>query len=239
MPNPKGKPIMFLDSCIKDTKRADKIYVKFPFLKKDYALLKNLPVNGILLDIGSGDGRYLKRASLIRPDLKLYAIDIDIYLERITPQDLDSFIIADCTNHLPLKDESIDFVHCSSVIEHILQVSIIFKEIFRVLKKKGYAYIEAPEAKKVLIPSFGVVGTLNFYDDPTHIRPYTKESLRRLGLEAGFEEKNIKVFFDYNMFNLLSLPYTLFKSLTTWHNVYLDIVLQAFLPLNVGGIFIK
>jgi hypothetical protein len=46
-----------------------------------------------------------------------------------------------------------------------------------------------PDAKKI--------GYL-FWDDYTHKRPYTKESLKRLLLDAGF--KNFKIFYEYKWF---------------------------------------
>jgi len=239
MAKAKGRPIFVEEKCRKDVERAHKIYVKLPFLKKDYAVLKNIPKNATVLDIGCSDGRYLKRASFIRKDLRLIGLDIDTYLASINIQELDLFVLSDCNIRLPFKDESMDFVHCSHVLEHLHAPALFISEIFRVLKKKGLAYIETPEAKRVFLPSFGIIGGVNFYDDPTHIRPYTKESLRRLALQAGFKEGNIKVFFARNWFNILFLPYALFKFFATGYNVYLDIILQPVFSLDVGGVFIK
>jgi ubiquinone/menaquinone biosynthesis C-methylase UbiE len=239
MPNPKGKAIMFQESCVKQIEMAHKIYAKFPFLKKDYAMLKSLPRQATVLDVGCGEGRFLKRASMIRSDLKLSGLDIDVYLESIKPQDLEGFALSDSNKPLPFKEETFDFIHCSHIIEHLNQPFLFLKEVFRILKKNASVYIETPEAKTVFYPSLGTTGSLNFYDDPTHIRPYTKESLRRLALQAGFKETDIKVFFARNGFNLLFLPYALFKFLTTGRNVYMGIILNPLLGSDVGGIFVK
>ena len=239
MPNPPGKPIMFQESTLKEIDRCHRFYVRFPGLKRDYQLIQTVPQNGIVLDIGCAEGTYLKRVSLMRPDLKLIGLDIDCYLEVIERKQLDSFVIADCNVQLPLPDESIDFVHCTHIIEHLQRPSMLLKEIRRVLKKEGQAYVEAPEAKRIFMPSLGLRGTANFYDDPTHIRPYTKEALRRLGLEAGFKEASITVFFARNYFYLVSFFYILFRFMVTGDNIYLQSILQPIIGLDVGAVFKK
>ena len=55
-----------------------------------------------------------------------------------------------------------------SVIEHIQNPTNILKEILRVLKIGGILIIITPNFKYL---------HKNFYDDPTHIRPYTEKSL--------------------------------------------------------------
>lgn len=44
--------------------------------------------------------------------------------------------------NLPFKDNSIDFVICNAVLEHVKEPEKIVDEIYRVLKKKGKTYID-------------------------------------------------------------------------------------------------
>lgn len=239
MPEVKGRPFFVYSAYRKDIERSHGLYAKLPFLKTDYALIKGIKKNGTLLEVGCNDGRYLKRVSLMRNDLRLIGLDLADYLESISPQELDLFALADCNQPLPFKDESMDFIHCSHVIEHIWQPLLLMKEIFRILKKDGRAYIEAPGVRTVFLPTLGRKGIINFFDDPTHLRPYTKESLRRLALQAGFEENGIKVFSVRNGFNFLFFPYLLFKFITTGYSDYLNNMLQFILALEVGAIITK
>lgn len=45
---------------------------------------------------------------------------------------------------LPFKDNSVDFIICESVIEHVTEPHKVFDEIKRVLAPGGYAYISIP-----------------------------------------------------------------------------------------------
>lgn len=69
-------------------------------------------------------------------------------------------IIADIENGLPfLPDDSVDVIHCRSVLEHIENFENLMREIVRVLKKDGRAYI--------LVPHFS---NPHYYSDYTHER---------------------------------------------------------------------
>jgi len=239
MANPQGKPIFYTEEGGRERDRAHAIYARLNFLKKDYQLVNRVPKGGVLADIGCGDGAFLKRARMIRPDLKLTGVDLDNYLEFIPAERLDSFVKGDVEKGIPLASESVDYLHCCQVIEHLHTPSLLVKEIHRVLKKGGFAYLEAPAPITLFLPSFGTVGTFNFHDDATHVQPYTKESFRKLALQSGFGAKGIKVFTARSGFNLLFFPYTFIGFLCTGHNYYLQSLLQPILGTDAGGVFVK
>lgn len=69
-------------------------------------------------------------------------------------------IVADIENGLPfLPDDSVDEIHCRSVLEHIDSFEYLMREIVRVLKKSGRAY--------VFVPHFS---NPYYYSDYTHKR---------------------------------------------------------------------
>jgi len=71
-------------------------------------------------------------------------------------------IVADIEQGLPfLPDESVDQIHCRSVFEHIENFENLMREIVRVLKKGGKAY--------VFVPHFS---NPYYYSDYTHKRPF-------------------------------------------------------------------
>lgn len=69
-------------------------------------------------------------------------------------------IMADIENGLPfLPDNCVDEIHCRSVLEHIENFEGLMKEIVRVLKSSGKAYIFVPHFSNPY-----------YYSDPTHKR---------------------------------------------------------------------
>ncbi len=64
------------------------------------------------------------------------------------------------------------------------------KEIKRILKPGGRAVILTPNCPYML--------NKNFWDDYTHLRPFTKKSLEMITYDAGFSD--IKVYEDFRCF---------------------------------------
>lgn len=112
----------------------------------------NKKLQGYNIDLGSGDKSFTHYCQ---------SINIVSY-----PYDYPHFNIEkDILEH---EDGTIDFVTLNAVIEHIKEPDHIFKEIFRVLKKDGIIFIRTPNWQ---------LDYKNFYNDPTHIKPYTPKSL--------------------------------------------------------------
>lgn len=81
-----------------------------------------------------------------------------IGIDQIDLPEID--IVANIEKGLPfLPDGSVDEVHCRSVLEHIENLEHILREIMRVLKKDGKAFIAVPHFSNPY-----------YYSDPTHVR---------------------------------------------------------------------
>tara|TARA_A100001388_G_scaffold263893_1_gene234711 strand:- start:157 stop:768 length:612 start_codon:yes stop_codon:yes gene_type:complete len=125
----------------------------------------NRKLEGVNIDLGSGDkgfSNYLK------------SININSF-----PYDYPDFDIE--KDPLKHKDDSVDFITMNAVIEHIKNPDNIFKEIYRVLKVDGLVFVNTPNWQ---------IDYKNFYNDPTHIKPYTPKSLK-----ITFELYNLNVVF--------------------------------------------
>ena len=72
---------------------------------------------------------------------------------------------------LPFHDDQFDLVISLAVIEHISEVSNYMAEVCRVLKPGGVLYLTTPNFRFCY---------KSFYDDPTHVKPYTDISIKRL-----------------------------------------------------------
>jgi 2-polyprenyl-3-methyl-5-hydroxy-6-metoxy-1,4-benzoquinol methylase len=142
------------------------------------------PESGTLLDIGSSDGETLSHFAELRPDLRLFATDLEGAPERYPSG--TQFHRGDIQEQkLPWPDRSFDSITCMHLVEHLRDHEMLFREIARLLKPGGRAYFETPHPKTVELPSAKGLFTLNFFDDPTHTSVITPEALSRMTREAG------------------------------------------------------
>ena len=92
-----------------------------------------LPASRSFLDIGCGTGEYLSLSS--EYPCNRFGLDLSrTYLERCKDHNADGLVLGDIS-HLPFKDEAIDCILCSEVLEHISDAKAPIKEIFRVAEK--------------------------------------------------------------------------------------------------------
>lgn len=68
---------------------------------------------------------------------------------------------------IPLEDNTVDRIDAIDFFEHIMGLKHVFNECWRILKPKGFLYIEVPYA-----------GTIDYYKDPTHVRPFIPETFK-------------------------------------------------------------
>jgi len=150
-----------------------------------------LPRAGSLLDLGSSDGETLRHFAELRPDLRLFASDMagqpDKYPGGCQFQRADFE-----KDRLPWPDRFLDGITCMHLVEHLSDLSTLIRETGRLLKTGGLAYFETPHPRTLNIPSGRgpAAGrfTLNFYDDPTHVRLVEVEELARMARPAGLEK---------------------------------------------------
>jgi SAM-dependent methyltransferase len=143
---------------------ANRELITFKKLCKINSIIPPLGV-GKFLDLGAGD-RFLKLALENEEYIPLDIDDIDFESEKF-----------------PIKDGSIDILFSLAVIEHIKNIDHFMSECFRVLKPNGVIYLSTPNFRY----SFR-----GFYDDPTHVRPFTEISLKETLKYYGFS--NVETF---------------------------------------------
>jgi SAM-dependent methyltransferase len=130
-----------------------------------------------VLDIGPGKGLYSKW--LRGHDCRVSCLDIDPSLEDLY-RDLGCYFkTADLRREpLPFGDAHFDLIWCSHVIEHLRKPLEFLEECKRVLKPGGHLILRTPN-----IRSFQFA----FWDDPTHVSPFTLTSLSKILVLAGFD----------------------------------------------------
>ena len=163
---------------------------------------KNIP---LVVDVGCGQGDFLTQAK----ELRINAEGID---------DKD-FWVTSCVKkglkvkkgsifEIPYDDNSVDGIFLQSVLEHADAVKSM-KEISRVIKNEGIVAISCPTPEK------------HFWDDPTHVRPYTIKSLSTLFEMFGFKVTHK----NYVFAELLGMTVT-WNGLFKWLNL---------IPTSIGS----
>ena len=137
--------------------------------------------NKMLLEIGCGRGDFVNEFS--KNEVICYATDKLVSAKK----DLDKKIFFSTNNisneKLPFEDNFFDAIYSKSLIEHISNHEFFFKECRRVLKSKGILITYTPDWETQY---------LNFYDDITHIKPFTKITLKNCYKMYGFENSRVE-----------------------------------------------
>lgn len=79
----------------------------------------------------------------------------------------------------PLRDGQFDVAVCLALIEHLRDPGHFLEETKRVLKPGGVIWLSTPDIE--------ACGS-KFWNDPTHVHPYTRSSLRMLLQMNGFAD---------------------------------------------------
>lgn len=181
----------YFDTKKEDNKRLLTTYNKLlNFLK-----CKQILEGKNLLDLGSGEGSFVS----VCKDLNINAYAMDAYTQKI------NFEI----DNLPYDSNYFDFITLTSLIEHIANPKIILKEIHRILKPEGIVIITTPNFRYC----YDI-----FYDDPTHVKPYTKKSIERL-----------LSFYDLEI--IKTVPFLVNKSTIFW-KIPFSFKIASLLPLK-------
>ncbi|MGE5297472.1 MAG: class I SAM-dependent methyltransferase [Solirubrobacterales bacterium] len=156
----------------------------------------------VVIDLGCGQKKKPGRIGVDRVDLP----EVDI--------------VADLEAGLPfLPDHCIDEIHCRSVLEHIENFDHVFREMIRVLKDDGRAFIFVPHFSNPY-----------YYSDYTHRRPfglytfhYFVEPARQLRRKVPSFYSDIRVEIlsqrlkFRSPFRVLHLPRKLFGAFVNFH----------------------
>lgn len=152
----------------------------------------------------------LKVITLFKKDIRAIGID----KEDMTVPDGIEFLKTDILrDRIPLDDESIDYIFMNHVVEHLHEPAVVLSELRRILKSGGMIYMEAPSIRSCYLPSVGFKLQdgipINFYDDPSHIRPYSKCALWHL-LKNWF--RPVKTGYAMNWFKFVCSPFNIMKA---------------------------
>jgi SAM-dependent methyltransferase len=157
-----------------DIKARQAVYL--PYIKNSKVGSTKAPI----VDLGCGRGEWLE---LLR-EQKLTARGVDsnrIMVKRCTELGLQARLSDAHSCLSKLKDASIGCVTGFHIVEHMPFGALIelFDEVVRVLQPGGLVIFETPNPSNIL------VGSTEFYNDPTHNRPLPPRVLRFLAESRG------------------------------------------------------
>jgi len=84
-----------------------------------------------------------------------------------------------------IPENYFDVMILSHVIEHLENGDKVIEGLTAKMKKGGRVYIEYPGMRSTKLPRMR--STLNFYDDPTHVRIYSVEEVSGILKKHGFD----------------------------------------------------
>jgi SAM-dependent methyltransferase len=179
--------------------------VIYPDVKNEYPaklvdyLIKRFDLrSGPVLDVGCGKGTFVKlfmerRYSTSEPGMA-WGIDKRIDAKTAVTVRNKNYVelglIKQCDverDEFPINSNNISFVFSKSLIEHVNDPELMIMQIKRVLNKGGRVVIMTPSWETQMN---------HFWDDHTHVHPYTRKSLMNLLKIYGFNEVTCEEFYQ-------------------------------------------
>jgi SAM-dependent methyltransferase len=135
-----------------------------------------------ILDIGCCKGTALKSFNK-SGNFELYGIDI-------RDENVEGINFKACNlekESIPYPDDYFDYIYSKSVLEHVVNTDNFLSEALRVLKPNGRVVFLTPD----WISQYKF-----FWDDYTHVKPFTRKSLRDAMLIHGYDQVDCNHFYQ-------------------------------------------
>lgn len=130
-------------------------------------ITRHFPRFARVLDIGCGTG-------WLAAEFENYVgIDTDVEAVKVAVANGIDVRLGSPDGTLSFADCSFDAVVLKDVLEHLQDPVRLVLEVKRVLRSGGLAFASAPDAQRTV------------WHDYTHVRPFTKQSMRRLWEDQG------------------------------------------------------
>lgn len=158
-----------------------------------------IPADGTVLELGSGYCDFINQISTKTK----YALDINPEVEAHCADDVQ-FILAD-NNDINIPDNSVDVVFASNFFEHLHdeERAYMLDQIARLLSDHGLLILVQPNFR---------YSYKHYWDDYTHVKAYTHESLPDMLASNGYTIRRVeKRFLPFSFKSKLPANYWLTK----------------------------
>jgi SAM-dependent methyltransferase len=154
-------------------------------VERDLALLRAVSSRARpVVDVGCGNGAFVRAcgaAGIAAVGVEAFHASIAVAARSGAP------VVHAAGEELPFATASLDAVRLKEVLEHVPRPLDLAREIRRVLRPGGVLLAYVPTQWSTLYPF-----PANFWDDYTHVRPFSRVGLRRLLDDAGFARARIE-----------------------------------------------
>lgn len=149
-----------------------------------YEKIERLYSQGKILDIGCGEGSFLKKFSTVKWNIT--GIEINKYLAKSAKKKLtNAKILTSPIESLKLAKEKYDIITLWHVLEHLHNPHTMLRAIHKLLHPKGYLIIEVPHGNSLYRKIFKDKWQLLLL--PRHLFFWTRKSLSLSLKQSGFE----------------------------------------------------
>ena len=169
------------------------------FEDENLALLRHSPRGALVLDVGCGSG--VLGARLRRQGNAVWGIDAADDVAEPATRRLDRFMLADVTDRARigalLADERFDVIVFADVLEHLPDPLGTLRSYLRFLAPGGTVLVSVPNVAVWNVRAGLLLGRFQYTAtgtlDRTHLRFFTRASLRRALTETGLRVEAIDV----------------------------------------------
>ncbi len=175
---------MSLDDLVRGTrKRIGNLY--WDHYNKDQFLRSCAPSSRVL-DVGCGNNSPMHFKS-VRPDFHYVGLDVGDYRQSRQSLDLaDEYVVVPADQFAAWIESMkgrFNAIVSAHNIEHCLEPDRTLRAMVDALREGGRLFMSFPCEESIKFPHRG--GTLNFFDDPTHLQVPNFNTVRSIISEAG------------------------------------------------------
>jgi len=152
--------------------------------QRDLALVRQWqPAARTILDVGAGTGGFVIAAT--RAGFTAFGLDLGADAPMAWPAAGVSGVRADAL-HPPFRRAAFDVVRAKEIVEHVVDPLGLVRAMRWLVKPGGLLLAHVPT------PFSQVYPVANFWDDYTHVRPFSRAGLQRLFEDGGLTVRSIR-----------------------------------------------
>lgn len=165
-----------------------------PFLNK----------NQTFLELGASSGQFIVN---IRDSVKeVNAIELDRSCYSFMKDELEIDADFEYLKSSKFSDKKYDVICSFQVLEHVESPTLFLSDIKSSMNANSTAFVEVPNLNDALLSTWDIESYQNFYYHSAHLHYFTKKSLLKVAIDAGFKLEQVSFVFlqDYNLLNHLN-----------------------------------
>ena len=168
--------------------------------RKNDKILQEIPIESdLVLDAGFGSGILFN--SLIEKGKQICGLDIGNDFVRFAHDNFGQRVSLLCSDvgHIPFRDDVVDCVICSEVLEHVQEPAEVISELYRTLRPSGTVLITTPNISLRWAITEAVWTRVRREIIETEHVAFTRRRLRYYLLTSGFRVVEDRVFMGGNL----------------------------------------